>query len=335
MTTPTEGLEIAREVLDSEPWLPTPMLPASTLGGRLGLDLWLKREDCSPIGSFKLRGMLVTVARRAAGVGPAGVYAASAGNYGLAVAEACRRSGIRATIMLPEVATPSKVERIKLCGAEVVQYGRDFDAAKDYARSTAEQEGADFWEDGVVEEMSFGSSTIAAEIIESGPPFDYVLVPLGNGSLLRGIASLFKELSPQTAVVGLVSTASPAMGQAMLGEAWDAHTFVDCRRGRPCRPGTDTVDRRGTQAPGRPRMVRSGRAAAARGSLPDRDGAGDGRALRRHNRRRPGGAPRPDCRQESGRSPHRRPHPPRPNPRRHVRPTPPHMSNDLYCEENP
>ena len=227
MTTPTEGLEIAREVLDSEPWLPTPMLPASTLGGRLGLDLWLKREDCSPIGSFKLRGMLVTVARRAAEVGPAGVYAASAGNYGLAVAEACRRSGIRATIMLPEVATPSKVERIRLCGAEVVQYGRDFDAAKDYARSTAEQEGAAFWEDGVVEEMSFGSSTIAAEIIESGPPFDYVLVPLGNGSLLRGIASLFKELSPQTAVVGLVSTASPAMGQAMLGEAWDAHTFVD------------------------------------------------------------------------------------------------------------
>ena len=227
MTTPTQALEIAREVLAPEPWLPTPMLPASTLGGRLGLDLWLKREDCSPIGSFKLRGMLVTVARRAAEVGPAGVYAASAGNYGLAVAEACRRSGIRATIMLPEEATPSKVERIKQCGAEVVQYGRDFDAAKDHARATAEEKGAAFWEDGVVEEMSFGSSTIAAEIIESGPSFDYVLVPLGNGSLLRGIASLFKELSPETKVVGLVSDASPAMGQAMLGEAWDSHTIVD------------------------------------------------------------------------------------------------------------
>ena len=203
------------------------MLPAATLGSRLDLDLWLKREDCSPIGSFKLRGMLVTVARRAAEVGPAGVYAASAGNYGLAVAEACRRSGIRATIMLPEEATPSKVERIKLTGAEVMQYGRDFDAAKDYARSEAARNGAAFWEDGVVEEMSYGSSTIAAEIIESGPPFDYVLVPLGNGSLLRGIASLFKELCPQTSVVGLVSTASPAMGQAMMGEAWDSRTHVD------------------------------------------------------------------------------------------------------------
>ena len=227
MTTPTEALEIAREVLASEPWLPTPMLPASTLGSKLGLDLWLKREDCSPIGSFKLRGMLVTVARRAAEVGPAGAYAASAGNYGLAVAEACRHSGIRATIMLPEGATPSKVERIRQCGAAVVQHGRDFDAAKDHARSEAARNGAAFWEDGVVEEMSFGSSTIAAEIIESGPPFDYVLVPLGNGSLLRGIASLFKELSPQTKVVGLVSTASPAMGQAMLGEAWDSQSFVD------------------------------------------------------------------------------------------------------------
>ncbi len=227
MTTPTQALEIAREVLASEPWLPTPLLPASTLGGRLGLDLWLKREDCSPIGSFKLRGMLVTVARRASEVGPAGVYAASAGNYGLAVAEACRRSGIRATIMLPEEATPSKVERIRQAGATVVQHGRDFDAAKDHARATAEEHGAAFWEDGVVEEMSFGSSTIAAEIIESGPPFDYVLVPLGNGSLLRGIASLFKELSPETKVVGLVPDSSPAMGQAMLGEAWDSRTFVE------------------------------------------------------------------------------------------------------------
>ena len=323
MTTPTQALEIAREVLDSEPWLPTPMLPASTLGAKLGLDLWLKREDCSPIGSFKLRGMLVTVARRAPEVGPAGVYAASAGNYGLAVAEACRRSGIRATIMLPEEATPSKVERIRQCGAEVVQYGRDFDAAKDHARATAEAQGAAFWEDGVVEEMSFGSSTIAAEIIESGPPFDYVLVPLGNGSLLRGIASLFKELSPETKVVGLVPDSSPAMGQAMIGEAWDSHTFRRHLCGRPRSPRTNPTHRRRTEAPRRRRLVRARGASPARRPLPYRDGAGNGRAVVRHNRRRPRRAPRPHRRQPRSRRPNRRPPPPRPPPHRHVRPTPP------------
>ena len=223
----TEGLRLAREVLADESWLPTPLLPAMTLGSKLGVDLWLKRDDCTPVGSFKLRGALVTVAQRAEEASPGGAYVASAGNYGLAIAMACQRHGIPATVVVPETATPSKVERIRLCGATVVKHTNDFDIAKDYARSTAAQNGAAFWEDGAVEEMSFGSSTIAAEIIEHGGDWDYVLVPVGNGSLIRGIASIFKELSLETTVVGLVSTGSPAMGQAMRGEQWDEDAPVE------------------------------------------------------------------------------------------------------------
>ena len=70
------GLAFAVEILAGEPWLPTPLLPAQVIGSRLGTELWLTREDCSPVGSFKLWGGLVSMASRAAGLSEAGVYVA-------------------------------------------------------------------------------------------------------------------------------------------------------------------------------------------------------------------------------------------------------------------
>ena len=79
------------EILAQESWLPTPLLRADTLSGRLDADIWLKREDCTPIGSFKIRGGLVSMAIRYGSIPTQGVYVASAGNYGLGIAEAGRR----------------------------------------------------------------------------------------------------------------------------------------------------------------------------------------------------------------------------------------------------
>ncbi len=215
-----ERMESARDILKGEPWLPTPLLPSGGVGQRLGIDLWLKREDCTPAGSFKLRGGLVAMALSDDDL-TGGVYGASAGNYGLAIAEAGRRAGVTVTIVVPEGANPSKVQRILATGASVIEHGADFDTAKDYARVIATDTGAAFWEDGVIEEMALGASTIGLELIESGMAWDWVLVPVGNGSLIKGIASAFRTHSPATKIIGLVSTGAPAMAAAIAGEPFD------------------------------------------------------------------------------------------------------------------
>ena len=126
-------LKFASEVLSNERWTPTPLLPATVIGNHLGCDLWLKREDCTPIGSFKLRGALVAMARLADNLPSMGVYVASAGNYGLAITVAGQKRGVPVTVVVPEGATPSKLERIRLSGGQVVVHGSDFDIAKDFA----------------------------------------------------------------------------------------------------------------------------------------------------------------------------------------------------------
>ncbi|MDA1188199.1 MAG: pyridoxal-phosphate dependent enzyme [Chloroflexi bacterium] len=219
----------AQEILSSEAWLPTPLLRANTLSTRLKADIWLKREDCTPVGSFKLRGGLVTMAMNQSSIPPQGVYVASAGNYGLGIAEAGKRHHVKVTVFVPEGANPSKVEKIRLTGAEVVHHGSDFDVAKEYCREKSEEAGAAFWEDGVIEGMAFGAATIGLELLDAAENWDYVLVPLGNGSLIKGIATVFRERSPRTKVVALVPSGSPSMAQGLKGEAWDetAPTFTE------------------------------------------------------------------------------------------------------------
>ena len=222
-----EGLEIAQSVLKTELWLPTPLLRATAIGDRLGMELWLKREDCTPVGSFKLRGALVAMARRADGLPGGGVCVASAGNYGLAIAVAGQRRNVDVTVVAPENATPSKLDRVRLCGAKVIQHGNDFDAAKDFARNVSASEGKAFWEDGVIEEMAFGAATIADELLDGPDPWDSVIVPVGNGSLIKGVAGVFKARSPATTVVGAVPSGAPSMASAIRGEPWDEWAAVE------------------------------------------------------------------------------------------------------------
>ena len=215
----------AESVLSREAWTPTPLLPAYSIGSRLGVDLWLKREDCTPAGSFKLRGALVTMASLGDGLSDLGVYVASSGNYGLAIAMAGQWRGVPVTVVVPEGATQEKLDRLRLSEAKVVQSGKDFDYAKEFARAAAARDGAAFWEDGVVEQMALGAATIASELLEHSRPWDAVLVPVGNGSLIKGVAKVFKSRSPQTRVVGLVPEGAPAMAHALRGDPWDeAHS---------------------------------------------------------------------------------------------------------------
>lgn len=226
-TVDTTDIAFALSVLEAEPWTPTPLLRAHTISDRLKADIWLKREDCTPIGSFKLRGALTTATALADDVPTKGVYVASAGNYGLAITYACARYGIPVTVVAPEGATESKLERIRLAGGMVEIYGTDFDLAKKYAKDTAERIGATFWEDGVVEEMATGAGTIGTELLRHPEPWDYVVVPVGNGSLIKGIAEQVKRESPRTTIVGVVADGAPSMAQALQGQSWDESATVE------------------------------------------------------------------------------------------------------------
>jgi threonine dehydratase len=221
------ALSFAESVLENEPWVPTPLLPAQSIGHKLDVDLWLKREDCTPVGSFKLRGALVAMARSGDELTDRGIYVASAGNYGLAIAVAGQRRGIDVTVVVPARATPSKLERIRLSGATVIEHDDDFDGAKEFAANAAVHAGAAFWEDGVIQEMSDGAGTITSELLTHPNPWDHVLVPIGNGSLMKGIATVFKRERPATRVIGLVPSGAPSMAQALRGETWDETVPMD------------------------------------------------------------------------------------------------------------
>ncbi len=224
--TDTSSIEFAASLIESEPWTPTPLLHAQAIGNRLDADVWLKREDCTPIGSFKLRGAITTAGAFASDVPPAGVFVASAGNYGLAIVYACARYGVPVTVAAPEGATPSKLEKIRLLGGEVEIYGDDFDVAKGYAKDRARRAGGVFWEDGVIEEMATGAGTIATELLQESEPWDMVVVPLGNGSLIKGIAQEMKRRSPGTEIIAASPEGAPAMAQALSGRQWDETTPV-------------------------------------------------------------------------------------------------------------
>ena len=189
----------------------------------LGCSLIVKLETANPLRSFKGRGASFLVTERLArdaSVRANGVVCASAGNWGQAVAHACRRAGIGVTVFAAESANPLKVERMRILGADVRLAGADFDAAKNAGRAFADGSGATFVEDGREAEVSEGHGTIALELLapERRPDTrpDTVVVPLGNGAMLAGIARWTKARAPDVEVLGVCATGADAMRRSWL-----------------------------------------------------------------------------------------------------------------------
>jgi len=212
-------------MISKENWTPTPLLKANIISDYFNSEIWLKREDCSPVKSFKLRGALSVLSDLVKqGNKINKIVAASAGNYGLAIAEACKRNNISCVIYVPENANKSKVQRIKLTGSEVVKIGNDFDDAKLHGKKYAEDAGDIFLEDGDLDGMHVGAGTIGTEIINSGIDFDYIFVPIGNGSLIAGIGKTFKDSKSKAQIIGLIPSESLSMYLALKGENYENQT---------------------------------------------------------------------------------------------------------------
>jgi threonine dehydratase len=181
----------------------TPCLIASTLSERVGMRLWLKRDDLQRTGSFKERGarhglLCLSEPQRARGV-----VAASAGNHALGLAYHGAQLGVRVTVVVPVSAPEIKVARCRALGAEVVRYGQNFEDAQRHALTLAAATGATVVHPFDDPAVIAGQGTMALEFLEQASDADTVVVPVGGGGLLAGIATAVKAVRPKVRVIAV------------------------------------------------------------------------------------------------------------------------------------
>ena len=176
-----------------------------------GVDLYLKTENLQTTGSFKVRGAYYKMAQLSEEEKSRGVVACSAGNHAQGVALAAQKSGIKSVICLPAGAPISKVEATKSYGAEVCLVEGVYDDAYQKALQLRDEMGYAFLHPFNDVDVIAGQGTIALELLEQLPNFDVVLVPIGGGGLISGIAYTLKTLKPDVKIVGVEALGAPSM----------------------------------------------------------------------------------------------------------------------------
>jgi threonine dehydratase len=197
----------------------TPLLRSLPLSEATGAEIHLKLESLQYTGSFKLRGALNKVLSLTDAERARGVITASTGNHGAAVAFALRTVGLSGTVYVPETANPHKVSRIEALGARVASYGRDSADAEAEARRVAEAEGRVFispYNDPLV---VAGQGTVGLEIAAELDPIDAVVVAVGGGGLISGIAGYLDAVSPATRIIGCSPKNSAVMYESVRSGA--------------------------------------------------------------------------------------------------------------------
>ncbi len=199
--------EVARE---------TPLDPLPILSARLGNDVLLKREDLQPVFSFKLRGAHNKIANLSPAARKRGVICASAGNHAQGVALSASRLGLRAVIVMPETTPPIKINAVRRMGGEIVLHGTSVDDARLHAEAMAASNGMTFVHPYDDPEVIAGQGTIAMEILrQHSEEIEAIVVPVGGGGLIAGIAAYVKSLWPQIKIIGVESTESACMERAL------------------------------------------------------------------------------------------------------------------------
>jgi threonine dehydratase len=186
----------------------TPQYEAETLQAQLGCRLVVKVETLNPIRSFKARGAQFLVSQMS---GSPHLVCATAGNFGQGMAYAARRRGWPITIFVGAKANPMKVDRMGQLGATVRQGSDDPDELHAEADAFARKNSFHLVQDGREAAIAEGAGTIAVELLKWPKCFDDIVVPLGDGALLGGMARWVKAQCPTTRVIGVCATASPAM----------------------------------------------------------------------------------------------------------------------------
>jgi threonine dehydratase len=189
---------------------PTPQISWPLLNQRCGAEVWVKHENHTPIGAFKLRGGLVYLSElRRAHPETAGVITATRGNHGQSVALAARRVGLAATVVVPHGNSREKNAAMRAFGAELVEHGEDFQAAAEYADALAAERRLHFVRS-FDRRLVRGVATYALELLRGVPDLDTVYVPIGMGSGICGLIGARDALGLRTKIVGVVASGAPA-----------------------------------------------------------------------------------------------------------------------------
>lgn len=183
----------------------TPVVADSRLSKETGANVFLKAESMQKSGSFKIRGAYNTISRLSDEEKSRGVIAASAGNHAQGVAYAAQLLGVHSTIVLPVHAPLTKVMATKDLGAHVVMHGSTFDEAVAYSKELQQERGFTYVHAFDNPNVVAGQGTIGLEIVESLPEISTIIVPIGGGGIISGIAIAAKILKPSVRIVGVQS----------------------------------------------------------------------------------------------------------------------------------
>jgi threonine dehydratase len=207
-------VEEARERIKDQIYL-SPFPHSETISRMTGNKVFFKLENLQLTGSFKERGALNRLLTLTPEERQHGVIAASAGNHGMAVAYHSRRLGIASTIVMPQSAPLIKVTRVRQYGAQSLLHGSDYDGAYAEAKRLSEEQGLTFISAFDDPWVVAGQGTIGLELYEQNSDLDAVIVPVGGGGLIAGIALALKTLIPKLRVIGVQSEAMASMKAAL------------------------------------------------------------------------------------------------------------------------
>lgn len=206
----------------------TPILTCRSLSEACGFDVRLKAELFQRGGSYKVRGPMNKIAYLSQAERDRGVICSSAGNHSQGVALAARHYGVRAVVVMAENATPAKIAATKGYGAKVVLHGTIWDEANEKALELVESEGLTYIHPFDDPQLIAGQGTVGLEIMEDCPDADLLIVPIGGGGLISGVAMAAKAINPGLRVIGVESSGAPAMKRSVEAGRLVTLTEVDC-----------------------------------------------------------------------------------------------------------
>ena len=213
ITDVQKAREVIKDFVDQ-----TPLKPAAQIATLGDTKLYFKFENQQVTGSFKIRGALNKMNSLSTEEKSHGVVASSAGNHAQGVALAAQKANVKAHIVMPTTAPIVKINATKSYGAEVILHGEVYDEAYQHARQLESEKNYTFVHPFEDEKIIAGQGTIGLEIFEKLPEIDSIVIPIGGGGLISGVATALKSLKPSIKVFGVVSNQAPNMRQLFKKE---------------------------------------------------------------------------------------------------------------------
>ena len=215
-----EGVRDAAKVL-RDLIVRTPTVFSPILSERTNAQIFLKLESLQLTGAFKIRGALNKISRFTSSERKRGVITASSGNHGLAVSYGAKIFDLEATVCVPESPNLEKLAAIKALGARVIRVGKDYEEAYGKAVETQSRTGAVFIHAFDDPAIIAGQGTIGLEVLQDLPGLDTLVVPVGGGGLISGVAAAAKAMKPKMRIIGVQSAGAPA-----VYESWARRRIV-------------------------------------------------------------------------------------------------------------